>query len=136
MIKVAEKVDTRKYGRLLTKALPAIIKTEEENERAITFVGNLLSKGDKLSLEEKVLLELFGKLIADFEVGFYKPRDASPQEVLAELMNGRGLRQVDLANVLGSKSRVSEVLSGKRELSKTQIRSLAEYFNVSAELFI
>lgn len=90
----------------------------------------------KLSHEEIALLELLGKLIADFEAKFYQPKDASPREVLSELMNARGLKQTDLTEVFGSKSRVSEVISGKREISKLQIRSLAEFFNVSAELFI
>ena len=136
MIRVAEKVNPNKYGRLLSKTLPTIIKTEEENERAILLVSELLAKGHKLSFEENALLELLGKLIADFEEKFYQPRKASPQEVLLELMNARGLKQVDLAKVLGSKSRVSEVLSGKRELSKIQAKAIATFFNVSVELFI
>jgi len=136
MISVAEKVNPRKYGRLLSKTLPTIIKTEEENERAISLVSELLAKGNKLSFEENALLELLGKLIADFEVEFYQPHDASPQEVLVELMNARGLIQRDLVEVLGSKSRVSEIISGKREISKSQAKAMANYFNVSAELFI
>ena len=136
MIRVSETVNPAKYGRLLSKTLPMIIKTEEENERAILSVEELLAKGNKISFEENALLELLGKLIADFEEEFYQPREAAPQEILIELMNARGLKQTDLADVLGSKSRVSEVLSGKRELSKSQIKSLSEFFKVSAELFI
>jgi HTH-type transcriptional regulator/antitoxin HigA len=136
MIRVAEKVNPQKYGRLLSVALPTIIKTEEENERAISLVSELLAKGEMLSFEENALLELLGKLIADFEAEFYQPRDADPKEILIELMNARGLKQTDLADVLGSKSRVSEVLSGKREMSKAQIKSLSVFFNVSVELFI
>ena len=136
MIRVAENVNPNKYGRLLTKTLPAIIKTEAENERAISVVEELLAKGDKLSFEENALLELLGKLIADFEAEFYQPRDASPPEVLIELMNARGLKQTDLAEVLGSKSRVSEIIGGKREITKTQAKAIANFFNVSAELFI
>ena len=136
MIRVAEKLNPNKYGRLLSKTLPTIIKTEAENERAISLVSELLAKGNKLSFEETALLELLGKLIADFEEKFYQPRQATPPEVLLELMNARGLKQVDLAEVLGSKSRVSEVLSGKRELSKLQIKSLSQFFNISAEVFL
>lgn len=136
MIKVTGKVNPQKYGQLLSKTLPTVIKTEAENERAISLVSELMAKGKKLSFEENTLLELLGKLIADFEEDFYQPREATPQEVLLELMNTRGLKQVDLAEVLGSKSRVSEVLNGKRELSKTQIRALAEFFNISADVFI
>lgn len=104
MIRVAEKVNSQKYGRLLPKTLPAVIKTEEENDRAILLIEKLLEKGDKISLEENALLDLLWNLIADFEEKFYQPRDASPQEVLIELMNARGLKQTDLAEVIGSKS--------------------------------
>ncbi len=136
MIRVAEKINPQKYGRLLSRALPVIIKTEEENDRAILIVEELLAKGDKLSSEESVLLELLGKLIADFEEKFYQPREASPQEVLIEMMTARGLKQKDLTEVFGSKSRVSEAISGKREISKIQAKALADFFKVSAELFI
>ncbi|MFV0387704.1 MAG: hypothetical protein ACK5NT_03025 [Pyrinomonadaceae bacterium] len=68
-----------------------------------------MAKGDKLSFEETALLELLGKLIADFEEKFYQPREATPQEVLLELMNARELKQVDLAEVLGSKSRAEKI---------------------------
>ncbi len=136
MIRVAEKVNPQKYGKLLTETLPSVIKTEEENERVILIVENLLAKGDKLSFEENALLELLGKLIADFEEKFYQPRDASPQEVLIEMMNARDLKQKDLIEIFGSKSRVSEAVSGKREITKTQAKALAEFFKVSAELFI
>jgi HTH-type transcriptional regulator / antitoxin HigA len=136
MIRVAEKLNPQKYGKLLSKTLPTIIKTEEENDRAISLVSDLLAKGNKLSYEENTLLELLGRLIADFEAKFYQPRDASPQEVLVELMEARGLIQKDLVEVLGSKSRVSEIISGKREISKAQAKAIASYFNVSTELFI
>lgn len=136
MIRVAENVNPQKYGRLLSKTLPTIIKTEEENDRAILIVEELLAKGDNLASEETALLELLGKLIADFEEKFYRPREASPKEVLIEMMNARGLKQKDLTEVFGSKSRVSEVISGKREITKTQAKALADFFKVSPELFI
>ncbi|MGI8882928.1 MAG: helix-turn-helix domain-containing protein [Pyrinomonadaceae bacterium] len=136
MIRVAEMVNPQKYGKLLSDTLPTIIKTEAENDRAILLVEKLLAKSDKISPEETALLELLGKLIADFEEKFYQPREASPQEVLIELMITRGLKQKDLTEVFGSKSRVSEAINGKREISKIQAKALADFFKVSAELFI
>lgn len=135
MITVASKINPQKYGRLLSNALPTIIKTEEENDRAILIVQKMLAKKE-LSFEENVLLELLGKLIADFEEKFYKPREASPQEVLVELIESRGLKQKDLTDVFGSKSRVSEAISGRREISKAQARALGNFFNVPVDLFI
>lgn len=132
---VASKIDRKKYGRLLTNALPSVIKTEEENDRAILIVEKLIAKKE-LSFEESTLLELLGKLIADFEERFYRPKDASPQEVLLELMQARDLKQIDLVELFGSKSRASEAINGKREISKSQAKALAEFFKVSADLFI
>jgi HTH-type transcriptional regulator/antitoxin HigA len=52
------------------------------------------------------------------------------------LLQKRGLQPSDLWPVLGSKSRVSEILSGKRSISKEQAKKLAEFFRVGVELFI
>ena len=52
------------------------------------------------------------------------------------LMEQRGLRQTDLAPVLGSRAQVSDLVSGKRGISKDQAKRLAKFFRVSAELFI
>lgn len=136
MIRTATKINPQRYGRLLSDTLPAIIKTEDENDRAILIVEKFLAKNPKLSREESALLELLGKLIADFEDKYYRPRNASPREVLVEIMEARRLKQKDLTEVFGSKSRTSEAISGKREISKTQAKALAEFFNVSVELFI
>lgn len=136
MITLTTKLNPQRYGRILSKALPTIIKTEEENDRAILFVEKLLAKGSALSAEEDAMLELMVKLISDFEEKYYQPRDATPQEVLAELMAARDLKQKDLTEVFGSKSRASEAISGKREISKSQAKALAGFFNVSVELFI
>lgn len=133
---VATKINAKKYGRLLSSALPTVIKTEKENDRAIVVVEKLLAKGAKLTFEETTLLELLGKLIADFEEKHYRPKDASPQEVLVELMKARDLKQADLVQVFGSKSRVSEAINGKRELSRSQIKALAQFFKVTPDLFI
>ncbi|HQU93710.1 MAG TPA: hypothetical protein PLK77_15510 [Pyrinomonadaceae bacterium] len=132
---VASKIDRKKYSRLLANALPSVIKTEEENDRAILIVEKLLAKKE-LSFEESTLLELLGKLIADFEERFYRPKDASPQEVLLELMQARDLKQSDLVELFGSKSRTSEAINGKREISKSQAKALAAFFKVPADLFI
>ena len=130
------RIEPKKYGKLLSNALPKIIKTEQENDRAILIVEKLLAKGERLSSEEGALLELLGTLIADFEGKFYQPKDASPQDVLAELMQDRDLKQSDLVDVFGSKSRVSEAVSGKREISKSQAKALGTFFKVPADLFI
>jgi HTH-type transcriptional regulator / antitoxin HigA len=129
-------INPQKYGKLLARVRPTVIRTEEENSRMLVLVEQLMTKGDNLTPEEGELLRLLGKLIADFEEEFYHLEDAAPHEVLRELMDARGLKQGDVGQLLGSKGRVSEVINGKRAISKAQAKALAEFFHVSAELFI
>lgn len=116
--------------------MPVIIQTEEDNSRMLAIAEELMAKGENLSTEEDALLRLVAKLIQDFEVGFYRPRDATPIEVLHHLMEARDLKQSDLLKVFGSKGLASEVINGKRSISKAQAKALALFFGVSADLFI
>ncbi|MBK9316248.1 MAG: hypothetical protein IPM55_18700 [Acidobacteria bacterium] len=61
---------------------------------------------------------------------------APPHEVIQFLMQDRGLRNRDLEPLLGSRGVTSEVIRGKRKPSNTQIRKLAEFFNVPSEAFL
>ena len=131
------KAAATRYAELLAAALPKPIETEAENERALEVVNRLMSKGEKrLTAEERWLLRLLVRLIEDFEEKAYPIDEAPPRAVLKTLMEERGLKQTDVAPLFGGRSRVSDVLAGKREISKTQAKALAAYFKVSADLFI
>ena len=136
MSRAARKIDPARYRRLLSQTMPAVIESEEENERMLAIVEKLMDKGEDLSPEEEKLLKLFARLIEDFEQRYYHPREATPLEVLQHLMGAREVKQTHLWEVFGSKGIASEVLNGKRGISKTQARALANYFHVSADLFI
>ena len=116
--------------------MPALIETEEENERMLAAVEKLMEKGENLSPEEEKLLKLLAKLIEDFEERYYHPPQATPLEVLQHLMESREVKQSQLWDLFGSKGIASEVLSGKRGISKANARALANYFHVPADLFI
>ena len=132
-----EDLDLKRYGRLLARAVPKVIKTEEENERALAIVESLMAKGEgNLTPEEDALLDLLTGLIHDFEQKAYPIPKSEPHEIVAFLMEQRGLTPKDLWPVVGSKSRVSEILAGKRAMTKEQAKKLAEFFHVGAELFI
>ncbi|HEV7859155.1 MAG TPA: helix-turn-helix domain-containing protein [Pyrinomonadaceae bacterium] len=96
----------------------------------------LIDKGEQRSPEEDALLDLIVHLIQEFERKFYPIGEATPHEVLRELMNARGLKQRDLWELFGSKGIASEVINGKRGISKAQAKALAEFFHVSVEVFI
>lgn len=136
MSTVVTNFDAKLYKRLLTAAMPVPIESEEDNERMLGVVERLMEKGDEISAEEEALMRLLTMLIEDFEKKHYQPEDASPLEMLRHLMEERGLKQSDLWELFGSKGIASEVLKGKRGISKTQAKKLAEYFHVSAEMFI
>lgn len=139
MIAVAKtrKTSAQRYADLLATALPKPIETEAENERALEIVNGLMTRGEKnLTAEERWLLRMLVRLIEDFEEKTYPVEDAPPRTVLKTLMEDRGLKQIDLAPLFGGRSRVSDVLAGKREISKTQAKALAEFFKVTADLFI
>jgi len=132
-----ENLDLRRYGRLLARAVPKVIKNEEENERALAVVESLMENGEEnMTPEEDALLDLLTGLIHDFEQKAYPIPKSEPHEIVAFLMEQRGLTPKDLWPVVGSKSRVSEILAGKRAMTKEQAKKLAEFFHVGAELFI
>ena len=102
----------------------------------LAIVEKLMDKGENLSPEEEKLLKLFTRLIEDFERQYYGVQDAEPLQVLQHLMESRGVKPTHLWEVFGSKGVASEVLNGKRGISKTHARALAQYFHVPADLFI
>ncbi len=124
------------YGRLLRKALPRPVRTEKDNERYLQVVEHLMDLGERIAPEQRELLDLLVVLIERFEAERYALSAALPAEVLRELMEARGMKLADLAALIGSKGVASEILSGKRGLSKTNIKRLAEYFRVSPGLFL
>lgn len=133
----SKKITTQRYAELLAAVLPKPIETEAGNERALAVVNQLMSKGEKrLTAEERWLLRLLVGLIEAFEDKAYPVDEAPPRAVLKLLMEEHELKQADLAPLFGGRSRVSDVLAGKREISKAQAKALAERFKVTADLFI
>jgi HTH-type transcriptional regulator/antitoxin HigA len=130
------RTDTNSYGELLLNSLPAVIESDSENERLIAEVEALQNRQEQLLPEEQRLLNLLLLLIEDYEERKYRIKAATPDEVLRELMRARGTRQKDLLGVFGSKGIASEVVRGRRAISRTQAKRLARFFHVSPALFL
>jgi HTH-type transcriptional regulator/antitoxin HigA len=128
--------DTREYRKLLTRSLPKVIETEGENEACVQLLEKLDERSEQLTPAEKKLAQLLTLLIEDFEERHYKLKGAAPQEAVLELMRANGLKQKDLVEVFGTPSIVSEVLSGKRALSKEHIRRLSDRFHISSDVLL
>lgn len=132
-------VDRTKYGLLLMETLPSVITNEVELEQMTEEVDRLMTKGIKegdLSPEEDSLLELLAVLIEAYEDEHYPIPESSPNDTLKFFMEDRGIKQSDLLPVFGSSGIASEVVNGKRSISKAQAKKLAAFFGVSVELFI
>ena len=125
---------TPAYTKLLAKIPPKVIRSEAENEHYINALYALEQKRSP-TREEKELADLLTLLIEDFEAKRYQLPRATPRQALSFLMEEHGLKQKDLIEIFGSRSAVSEVISGKRELTKEQIRRLSQRFHVSPEIF-
>ena len=123
------------YGRLLAQYQPKVINTEEENETAIALAEELEHRPHRTP-EEDTLLELLVTLIEKFEEEYYPIPPGTPHSMLLHLMDARNLKQEALVGVIGSRGVVSEVVNGKRSISKAQAKALAEFFQVDASLFI
>jgi HTH-type transcriptional regulator / antitoxin HigA len=118
---VGRGLNPRRYARLLAQRLPTVIRTEEENEEMLAAVWELMKKGeDNLSAEELALLELMSVLVERFEEEHYPIPDSPPHRILQHLMESRSTKQADLVPILGGRGRVSELVNGKRAISKAQ----------------
>lgn len=129
-------LDERQYRKLLDVTLPVAIRTEEEHRRLLSAAAALMEKPeDEITEEQGRLLELLSILIEEYENRAHPLPKAKPRKMLAYLLEQKNMRPSDLSAVL-PKSRVSEILSGKRGISKTQARQLADLLRVPVDLFL
>jgi len=126
--------DGATYSNLLAEIAPRAIETEEEYDRLLA-VAERLTFAKNLTPEEKVLYKLLVTLIGVYETENY-PIESEPHEILQHIMESSGTRQADLVGIIGSSGVVSEVVNGKRAISKAQAKALGDYFKISPSLFI
>ncbi|NCJ06125.1 transcriptional regulator [Synechococcales cyanobacterium C] len=129
-------LDRQIYASLLGQVQPKVIESEEENELFLAEVDKLMAVGEDLTPEQLQLMNLLVFLIEQFEDQHYQLRPASPLDVLEELMAQRELKQKDLVHLFGSQGVASEVLNGKRAISKVQAKALGDFFHTDPALFL
>ena len=133
----AASFNRRKYATLLSRALPVVIATETEYDQTIAEINLLLRKGEaNLSPEEDRLLDLLSTLAENWEEAHYPIPEAPGYRILKHYMQVRGLRQIDLQPILGSRGVTSDIVNGKRSITKEQAKRLGALFGVSPAVFI
>ncbi|MCC3418520.1 MAG: transcriptional regulator [Microcoleus sp. PH2017_29_MFU_D_A] len=127
--------DRANYSNLLAEVAPRAIETEAEYDRLLAVAEGLTFAKNR-TLEEKALHKLLVTLIEVYEDQNYAIDKSEPHEILQHIMEASGTRQADLVGIIGSSGVVSEVVNGKRAISKAQAKALGDYFKVSPSLFI
>ena len=132
--------DEKKYKRLLGAALPCAIHDDAEHERLLGILSAIEHKAAEqdISPEEERLSDLLFALIEPYEDEKYKNErpTVTPLEHVKLFMQDRNLTHKDVWRLFGSRGIASEVLNGKRQISKTHAHKLAEFFEVGVEFFV
>lgn len=115
------------------KATLILIENDTDHEQAKALTRKLMESNDPQDQRRMVAQ---ARLIEVYECIRWPRRPAALPDLLGYLMDQHGLSRTDLIPLLGTASRVSEVLSGKRALSLTMVRRLRERFQISADLLI
>ena len=122
------------YGELLSATQPEVVRSEEQNEAYIQKLEALTGQQTVSPAEEK-LIALLTLLVEDYENQNHPVPPAGPLDIIRHLIEANDLRQKDLVDVFGTESIASDVLNGKRDLTKEHIRRLSARFHVSPAVF-
>lgn len=110
------------------------IKTENDYQMALNRLEVLFDA--PIGTPESDEADIIGMMIDEFEKKHYPIEAPDPIEAIKIRMEEMHLKQLDLVNEIGGKSRVSEILNRKRKLTVDMIRKLTTKLNLSAELLI
>ena len=110
------------------------IRTEADHEAALEDVAALW--GSATGTPEGDRLDVLATLIDAYEARHYPMDPPDPIEAIKFRMEQQGMTRKDLEDVIGTRTRIAEVLNRKRSLSITMIRRLHDRFGISAEILI
>lgn len=124
-------------GSLRDKDMEAkVIQNKEEYTAALIAIEKLMKSDPQLSTQESNRLELLAFLVEQYEDSRFSIPDPTPLEALRFRMEQKELEPRDLVPFIGSRSKVSEVLSGKRPLSLNMIRALHQGLGIPASILV
>lgn len=122
------------YMELVRRFPLKTIKNDDEHKQAANMISELV--GRDLDSGAGDYLDALLVLVNKYEDEHHTIDETmTPQQALRSLMESNHLSQADIGRIIGSESAVSMFLKGDRDLSKTQIKKLADRFKVDASLF-
>lgn len=113
-----------------------VVKNEVQYRAYLEEIERLAASDPDLETPEGTRLELLAKLVEDYEKQRYVFHRPGPIDAIRFRMEEVGLRQKDVADLLGGKNRASEILTHKRALTLPMIRALHERLGIPADLLI
>ena len=113
-----------------------IIKNKTQHRLAMVEIARLAAKDPRAESTDGIRLELLAKLVEDYEKDQFALAKPDPVDAILFRMEQQGLRQKDIAPLLGGKNRASEVLARKRPLTLPMIRALYDKLDISPALLI
>ena len=110
------------------------IKTEADYDTALAVIDRLM--GAEPDTPEADDLEVLVTLIEAYEAEYWPMEAPDPVAAIEHVMESRGFRQKDLATLIGSQPRASEVLKRQRPLTLAMIRVLSAEWNLPADVLV
>jgi HTH-type transcriptional regulator/antitoxin HigA len=118
------------------KATLVVIETDADLREAQALVAALMGPDGVAADSDLARLRAQAQLIEAYERRRWPPRSPTPADILRHLMDQHGLSRADLVPLLGTASRVSEVLAGKKQLSMAMVQRLRARFGIPADLLL
>lgn len=127
----------RDYLTLVKQFPLRSLRSQQEHAAAGAILDELVGRND-LSDGVRDYIDALAHFVTDYEQRTLgaRFRKLKPVEVLRELMSMNNMNTTDLGYILGTRGLASEVLNGKRGLSKALIGKLARRFNVNSSVFL
>lgn len=108
-----------------------VIKTKKDYEEALIRIEELFNA--KANTPDGDLLDVLVTLVEAYERKHFEITPPDPIEAIKFRMDQLGLKQSDIAEVIGGKNRASEILNRKRELTAKMMRDLHKKYNIPAQ---
>jgi HTH-type transcriptional regulator / antitoxin HigA len=121
---------------LLDFSKPHVLRGDLEYEAAMTEIERLLDEDVESGTEGYDRLEFLSVLVEHYENDQYPMGTVTPQQAVTFMLEQKGMDRSDLDPVMGGKSRVSDFLNGKRDLSKSQIEGLRRTLGIPADILL
>ena len=126
------------YDSLLLKYKPRPIRNDREHRRALRHVDELIQRhGPTPPRTEGELIAVLSTLIESYETELTPRRKPTPAQTLEHLIESKQVTKAEVAQVTGiPRSTITNVISGRRQISKENVTRLAAYFHVDPSVFL